>query len=359
MKKLFWILCAILFLFPALLSAGEEYIKGKVVKVEKAVSPESAEEGEIREVYPMRVLLLEGERKNEEVSIDFPVYRESAYNITVREGDSVVVFYDTEEEKESFYIVDVDKRGYLYVMGVIFILFALLFSRLKGIKGLFALILVIVVIYRFFIPWINRGGSPVGGAVVVATFASLVTIYLMTGFNSKGLVAIIGSVGGVVAAGSLSLLFVYLMRLTGYVTTETLNYAALLREVKLREVISAGVIVGSMGAVMDVGMSISSALNELREKKPDISGREMFSSGMNIGSDMIGTMINTLILAYVGSSLLTNILISLQKEQFPFIRILNFESIVVDVLRAMCGSIGILIAVPLTAWVASRMYCKR
>ena len=181
----------------------------------------------------------------------------------------------------------------------------------------------------------------------------------MTGFNRKGVVAIIGSFGGVIIAGALSYTFVNTMRLTGYVTTETLNYASMLGNIKVKEMISAGVILGSMGAVMDVAMSIASALNELKEKNRDIHRKELFYSGMRIGSDIIGTMINTLILAYIGSSLMTSIFIYMQKDQYPSIRILNFESIVVEILRALCGSIGILIAVPVTAYIAAKIYSKK
>ena len=80
---------------------------------------------------------------------------------------------------------------------------------------------------------------------------------------------------------------------------------------------------------------------------------------MRIGSDIIGTMINTLILAYIGSSLMTSIYIYMQKDQYPSILILNFESIVVEILRALCGSIGILIAVPVTAYIAAKIYSKK
>jgi uncharacterized membrane protein len=357
--KKFLLILFLIFIIQSITSFGkEEYLKGKVLRIEEAISPDEEEENEIKEIYPMRIMLLEGLRKDEEVFVEFPVYNENAYNIAVKEGDDVVLYFDTEEENEKYYIVDVDKRFYLFILGGIFIIIALLFSRRKGLKGLVALFFVIMYIYKFFIPSIINGQSPIIGAVTTAMLASIVTIYLMTGFNSKGLIAIIGSIGGVMTAGILSLLFVNKMRLTGYVNTEVLNYASLLRSVRLKEIISAGVIVGSMGAVMDVGMSISSALNELKEKNPDITEKEIFRSGMNIGSDVIGTMINTLILAYVGSSLLTNILISIQREQYPFIRILNFESIVVDVLRAMCGSIGILVAVPITALVASKLYTR-
>ncbi|MGL5904429.1 MAG: YibE/F family protein, partial [Cetobacterium sp.] len=133
----------------------------------------------------------------------------------------------------------------------------------------------------------------------------------------------------------------------------------LLQGIKVKEIISAGVILGSMGAVMDVSMSISSALTELKNRDFGITGKEIFDSGMRIGEDIIGTMVNTLILAYIGSGILSTLFIYLQKEQFPLIRILNFESVAADILRAFAGSIGILIAVPITSYLCCVMFSKK
>ena len=368
MKKIIMIICT-MFLFSFFAFGEEEYVKGKILQIERTFAPEEGEE-EIKAIKQLRVKILSGSVKGRTVPIDFQVFNEDAYNIEINEGDSVVILYETEEE-ESFTIIEVDKRDYIMYLIGIFVAFTLVFAKSRGVRGILALLIVIVTIYKFFIPFIINGvsigsisvNSPILGSVITAIIASVVTIFLMTNFNKKGIIAIVGSIGGVVVAGILSFFFVYKMRLTGYSNTEILNYVVSFPEqvanIDFREIISAGVIIGSMGAVMDIGMSISSSLNEIREKKPDISSRELFLSGMNIGSDVIGTMVNTLVLAYIGSSLATNILLTLQKEQYPLIRIFNFESIVVDILRAFCGSIGILVAVPLTSYVGSKLYTKK
>lgn len=337
----------------------ENYIKGKVLKLEETIHPENDTE-EVKEIKIYNVLILEGESKGEEILLEYPVYNEEAYNIEIKEGSSVVLYEEIDSEGEKkLYIADVDKRGKVTFLAGVFIVLTLILARMKGLKSLIALGIVIAVIYNVFIPGIIEGYSPIALSVLTALFASIVTIYLMTGFSEKGIVAIIGSVVGVLVAGTLSFYFSYDMGLSGYVSIEALNFAPLLKGIKMKEIISAGVILGSMGAVMDVAMSISSSLDELKLKNKNLSRKEIITSGMRIGSDIIGTMVNTLILAYVGSSLLTAMFLFIQKDQYPLIRILNFESILVEILRSLCGSIGILIAVPVTAYCSALIEKKQ
>ena len=149
------------------------------------------------------------------------------------------------------------------------------------------------------------------------------------------------------------------MRLNGFLDSDLLASAYLLKNVKIKELIPAGVIIGSLGAVMDVAVSITSSINELHETDPNMSKKSMFKSAINIGNDIIGTMINTLILAYIASSIFTLLLIYIQANEYPLIRILNFQDIAVEIMRSICGSIGILIAVPLTAYIGTVIYKKK
>ena len=355
MKKIFMILFLI---FSFSLFGEESYLKGKVLNLENTIYS-NEESDEVRETQIYKVKILEGKKENQEVLIEFPIYNEEAYNIEVEIGDNVVVYEETDENgKPRFFIADIDKRDWIYSLTALFVVITLILARMKGLKSLIALSIVILVIYNIFIPGIIEGYSPIALSVLTAFFASIVTIYLMTGFNGKGIVAIVGSIAGVVVAGVLSYYFSYGMGLSGYTSVEALNFAPLLEGIKMKEIISAGVILGSMGAVMDVAMSISSALEELKDRNENLSKKEIFKSGMNIGSDIIGTMVNTLILAYIGSSLLTAMFLFIQKDQYPLIRILNFESILVEILRSLCGSIGILVAVPSTAYISSLVLQK-
>jgi len=314
----------------------EEYLTGKIIAL---ISEENSDEEGVAKLQKFNVKLLEGDDKGEVVEIDLPIYKDNEYNINAKVGDRVVVYktfdnYGNDEMQLQYYISDV-------------------------VKALFALIVTIAFIIKIFIPAIYNGYSPILFAIITAIFSSLVTIYFTVGMNKKFVIALLGVTGGVLIAGILSYIFTYRMRLNGFLDSDLLSCAYLLRKIKIKELIPAGVIIGSLGAVMDVAVSITSSINELHEANPNISKKSMFKSAINIGNDIIGTMINTLILAYIASSIFTLLLIYIQANEYPLIRILNFQDIAVEIMRSICGSIGILIAVPLTAYIGTLIYKKK
>lgn len=338
----------------------EEYLSGKIIAL---VSEEYSDEEGIAKLQKFNVKLLEGNDKGEIVEIDLPIYKDDEYNINAKVGDRVVVYktfdnYDNDEMQIQYYISDVDKRLELYIMGFGFVALVLLIAKKNGLKALFALFVTITFIIKIFIPAIYNGYSPILFAIITAIFSSLVTIYFTVGMNKKFIVSLLGVTGGVLIAGILSYIFTYRMRLNGFLDPDLLASAYLLKNIKIKELIPAGVIIGSLGAVMDVAVSITSSINELHETDPNMSKKSMFKSAINIGNDIIGTMINTLILAYIASSIFTLLLIYIQANEYPLIRILNFQDIAVEIMRSVCGSIGILISVPLTAYIGTLIYKK-
>ena len=160
--------------------------------------------------------------------------------------------------------------------------------------------------------------------------------------------AAIGTFGGVLSAGIIAAIFNNLAKLTGAgedaiqlsinMTTITFNF---------RDLLFAGIIVSALGACMDVGMSIASSLDEIKMKNPDITWQELWKSGMNIGRDVIGTMTNTLILAYVGGSL--TLILLFMASNMSLLEILNKETIAEQVISALAGSMGVVFTVPITA----------
>jgi len=339
----------------------EEYLSGKIISL---ISEEKSDQDGIAKLQKFNVTLLEGVDKGEIVEVSLPVYMDEEYNVNAKVGDRVVVYktfdnYGNDEMQLQYYISDVDKRIELYIMGIGFVILVLLIARKNGLKALFALIVTVAFIIQVFIPAIFKGYSPILFAVLTVVFSSLVTIYFTVGTSKKFFVALLGVIGGVLIAGVLSYIFTYRMRLNGFLDSDLLASAYLLKNIKMRELIPAGVIIGSLGAVMDVAVSIASSINELHETDPNMSKKSMFTSALNIGNDIIGTMINTLILAYIASSIFTLLLIYIQANDYPLIRTLNFQDIAVEIMRSICGSIGILIAVPLTAYIGTMIYKKK
>ena len=298
----------------------EEYLKGKIIErtgsvLENNIYTQTEISDEIKniEVYKVKI-------GKEIIVIEQPIYNDNSLNIDFHTGDTVVVMKDADENGEMYFITDVDKRGDYLVLSLGFIFMTIILAKLKGVKALFALGISVVAIFYFFIPLVIKGYSPIFLSVITALFSSVITIYFVTGFNKKGITAILGSIGGVMCSGILSEIFVRKMALTGYSTIDAIGYAGFLQGIQVRELVSAGIILGSMGAVMDVAMSISSS-----------------------------------ILAYIGSSLFDMIIISIHIQELPMIRLLNYEFIAVEILKSFSGSIGILAAIPLTAYLSSYM----
>lgn len=353
MKKVLVILLIVILSVLSFSDQKENYIRGKAIKKVDSSQPEEFLE-EVERVDLYRIVIKEGIDAGKTLNVEFPIYRESSFNIPLKEGMDVVLYTEIGEDgKNNYYISDIDKRNHLLILSGIFIIFTFAIAKFKGIKALLALGITVAAIFKVFLPGVIGGYSPIVLSVLLGFFSSFVTIYLISGFNHKGRVAMVGSIGGVVFAGVLSYIFSNKMGITGYTDIDSLNYAPMLKGVKVKELVSAGVILGSMGAVMDVAVSISSALDELKQKNTNLSSFEIFRSGMTIGSDIIGTMVNTLILAYIGSSLFTVMLLVMQRTEYPLIRILNFEFMAVEIMRSLCGSIGILFVVPVTSYLSS------
>ena len=341
MKKLILIFFVIISTFIF----SEEYISGKITaKLGSVKENNLTTDMEVTD-ETADVIVYEIKTGNDIVNVESPVYTDKSLNINFKIGDRVILMKDEYEDgRTTYFITDTDKRMSYAALSLIFIILTMALAKIKGIKALFALGVSVAAIFYFFIPFVLKGYSPIFLSVVTALFSSVVTIYFITGFSRKGVNAVIGSIGGVICSGILSAYFTNKMGLTGYSTVDAVGYVGIL---------------GSMGAVMDVAMSISSSLTELKEKNPNLSPKEIFTSGINIGRDIVGTMINTLILAYIGSSLFDILIISIHINELPVERLFNFEFIAVEILKSFSGSIGILVAIPITAYLSSYIGIKK
>ncbi|MFK4785505.1 YibE/F family protein [Fusobacterium sp. MFO224] len=346
-----------LFILICTFSFGEEYTSGKIVgKIGTALENNILTDVEIDGQEIKDVEFYNVKLRDRIVQVEVPIYGEKEYNLDLEKGTRVVLAYEEDDYgKMKYYITDIDKRFHYGILLIIFVGFTIMLAKFKGVKAILSLLVVILGITYGFIPFVAKGYSPIMLAVMISIFASFVTIAFTTGFDKKGKVAIISSVLGTFVAGILSMYFVQKMKFTGYTTVEAIGYIDLLRGIKVKELVSAGVIIGSMGAVMDVAMSISSALSEIKRKHKEITPHQLFASGITIGKDIVGTMVNTLILAYIGSSLFDVLIIYINLQDLEFIRILNYEFIGTEILRGFLGSIGILAVIPITSYLCAHM----
>lgn len=271
-----------------------------------------------------------------------------SYQVILKKGDQILIT----EDQEAFYIEGFYRENICWILLGIFALLIFLVGGKKGVLAFLSLVIKISILLFVFIPAIKSGFSPIWAATIFCVVATFLTISLVSGFNYKTVSACLGTVAGVMIAGLIGTWAVHAARLSGLLEPEmeSLHYQFPL--IKIPEMISAGVLIGSLGASMDVGISVASALYEVYLAAPHKKMKELFEVGMNVGQDVMGTMVNTLILAYAGSSLSTIILITQIDPNF----LMNMELVVKEIILSVVGSIGLILTIPFTALLSSYLY---
>ncbi len=303
----------------------------------------------------IEVEILTGEWKG--VRLETINYLTIYTNVDAREGTRIIVRLDVDDDGQP-YVVSVpnyDRAPVLAGLALVFAALLVVIGRKKGLMALAGLLYTLACIWFIQVPMILRGADPVWITILIVVLTTGASLLLLTGISKKTLCATLGCVGGVAAAGLFAALFCVISPLNGFNMSEAeeLVLRSLDRDIHISGLFVSGILIASLGAVMDVAMSISSACWELRELNPALPRKALFRSGMNIGKDAMGTMANTLILAFSGSSL--NLLLLCQIFDYPLIQIFNTDAIAIELIRGLAGSIGIILTVPLVALLASQM----
>lgn len=361
---IFVILC--LSFFNVALQAQSEYqeptlYKGEIIEIisEEDSSIQTSGGEYYRRTQLLKVELLDKEKKGEIIEIKNNIDEIMAYTLEVEEGDDIYVFFEYDEEGNELvaHIHEFRRDKDIYVLAGVFVVLMIIVGGIKGIKSLITLGLTVVGIY-YLLNGIVSGGNPIFLSIVVSLVLTIMTMFLVAGFNLKAISAIIGTIGGVIIAGLIALLVSNTSNLTGLGTQEAqmLVYSDHPVAFNIHGILFASILLGTLGAVMDVCMSIASAINEVTEANPLMSAMDLFKSGMNIGRDVMGTMVNTLILAYVGTSVF--LILIFMVNDISYVDIINMDLVATEVVRAVSGTIGLICAIPLTAFVSSTLEKK-
>lgn len=241
-----------------------------------------------------------------------------------------------------------DRGGVLLLFAGLYLLTLCLVGGRQGIKGALGLLFTFLCILFVYLPMVGRGFSPFWTAVFVCAVTTVVTLWLIGGPTKKTAVAVGGTVAGVVIAGAAASLFSAASGITGWNVSdiESLMSLASAGDIQVGGLLFSGLLISSLGAVMDVAMSIASAIREIYDQNPALSRKDLFRAGMRVGRDLMGTDSNTLILAFAGSS--ASMLVLNYAYDLPFLQIINSNNIGIAVMQGLSGSFGIVLAVPVT-----------
>jgi uncharacterized membrane protein len=250
----------------------------------------------------------------------------------------------------------------LYLAGALGILMVLV-AGMKGVRAILTLFVTAFTVIYLLVPLTISGYNPIAVALLIATFLTFATFLLITGFSFKVISGVLGTLGGLAAVGILSVLSQHAMVLTGL--AQEFGFLELgialwrtpaSHHWNFTGILSAGIILGAVGAMMDVSMSISSSVHEVKQVNPNITVRQAIRAGLNVGRDIMGTMADTLIFAYLGAHMMTMLLPRIDFPEvgilYPFLRLVNDEATAVAIIQAVVGTIGLVLTVPIAASVA-------
>ncbi len=277
----------------------------------------------------------------------------TTHNVEVSVGTKIIVKADRPQGITPYYsLYNYDRTSQIWLIVAIFVLFMGLVGKIKGLKSVFGLACSLYLIVFFLVPAIYRGWSPISMTLLTVLLVSSISLLLLNGFCEKTYTAVCSTMIGVGISTLFFLILEEFFDLSGYNLEdgETLILIARNTNLQIKEVFFSAVMISSLGAVIDTTMSIASAIYEMREVNPTMKRGDLFRSGIKIGEDMIGTMCQTLILAFVGSSLSTFLVLmsyGTQMEQF-----ISSDYIAIEIVQAFSGSMAILFAVPVTAFLS-------
>ena len=304
----------------------------------------------------VHVKMLTGARKGEELDVTSSSGYLFGAAFTV--GMKVVVMQSVAGETTIASVYSQDREWVIYIFALLYLLALCVIGGKQGIKGCLGLIFTFFCVIFVYLPLVYLRFSPFWAAVFICFLTTLVTMYLIGGPTKKTSAATHGTLAGVVLAGLYAWCFTKASGISGYNVSdiETLMTLWNTNRIQVGGLLFSGLLISCLGAVMDVAMSISSAIDEIYKQNTSLTRKELFKAGMRVGRDMMGTDSNTLILAFAGSSVSTLLLD--YAYDLPYQQIINSNNIGIAIMQGLAGSFGIVLSVPLTVLICTVLFHK-
>lgn len=345
-------------------SSEDTLVNAKVTKI-LSVKEEISEAGSSEEDKDITVefeaKLTGGKEKGKVVTLCQEIkYPNTENGVKLKAGDKILVLEVGQNEEGAIWkYVDRERMTAVITLGVVFFVLLILFGKWKGVKTILALCFIVLSIFMVFIPSILAGFNIYFMSILTCVYIVVTTIIIVYGIDEKSIATALGCFGGVTVSLILLAIMDSIIHLSGYTSEESMFLVLLDLDnpINLKAIIFASVIIGAIGAIMDISIDISSSLREISYKVQNPTFSEIFKSGITIGRDIIATMSNTLVLAYIGSCLSGVVLIAAYNTSL--INLFNKEAIIIEILQALIGSLGLLFTIPLTSIICGIMYSHR
>lgn len=333
---------------PLVETAGYSFEKGVVTQIlEDNIEEDGTRVGQ----QTIMVRMTTGEKKGQELETTSSAGYLFGAVCTV--GMHVIVMQSVSGDTVITTVYAQDRELAVYIFAALYLAALVVIGGVKGLRGALGLVFTFICVILIEIPLLYRGYSPYLVTVVICVVTTLVTMTFIGGATRKTICATLGTTAGVVIASIAARLFGAATGLSGWNVSniESLLDLWYTGNIQVGELLFSGLLISSLGAVMDVAMSVTSSMQEVLSQRPEITRKELFRSGLRVGRDMMGTDSNTLILAFAGTSISTLLLD--YAYNLPYRQIINSNIIGLDIMQGLSGSFGVVLAVPVTVLIAS------
>lgn len=337
-----------------------EYENGKVIEILKdnTYQDDTADKA-WRGEQMLTAIVTTGRYKGETLLVYN--YVGPVYSVPVKKGDLITMIISSYADgTHNATVYEINRIPGILIITAIFALTAILIGGKNGAKSLLGLIFIALSLFFILLPALMKGASTILMTFVVCVFIASFSLAIMSGVNRKTVCAFLGTIIGVAAALLFATIAQKILRIDGLRQDDVealiqLNNSGM--NIGLRGLLSAGVIISSLGAIMDVTMGLASSMSELNEANDDLTFKQMFLSGMNIGKDMVGTMTATLILAFLGSSFV--LILYLYSLNLAKYQLLSSAFLSTELISSLSSSIGAILSVPITALIGAKAFDQK
>jgi len=332
-------------------SLGEQTYRARVTEI---IESGPIDLGGVVQTYQRaRVEILEGDYAGLLMEIDYGKYRLLPTGQILSPGDDIFVLIDKRPDGlvEAFFVDFVREKALLFLFAI-FILAIVIMGRWKGVRSLLALAFSLFMIIAYLIPHILAGEDPLRVSLIGSGILLGVSLYLTYGWTWKTHASVLSMILVLFITGTLAVVFVQVARLTGSGSEESMFLTQMSEvNINLRGLLLGGIIIGALGVLDDLVTTQSSAVFELYHTDPHLRFRALFEKAMHIGQDHVAATVNTLVLAYAGTSLPLLLLFTLGSGNYGYF--INIEFVTEEIIRTLIGSLGLVAAVPLTTGIAA------